>query len=198
MSTEESNETGPYPSFEEYRENRKGVAATDNARRIYWPLQGDFPSKMAYMKREGRNRRLNSLDDMEPLYEPETDTWHEIALQPLTTRKVSSITVGIRELNEWDGRWEAFHEECSESQKEYVTYGDLDDETRPYRMDGAEDGNWEEDSDTEFLIACCGKERPIGKGWKSIQVVPSEGQDFVTVKDYLSSKLTEHNSPATR
>lgn len=51
-----------------------------------------------------------------------------------------------------------------------------------------EDGSWEDDSDTEFLAACCGSERPWNKDVKLV-VLPAEGCDFVTIRDYVSGEF---------
>lgn len=85
--------------------------------------------------------------------------------------------------------WHGMHEGEWASQ-EYVTYGDLSDEHRPYVEEPKEDDemNWEEDSDKEFLIRCCGEDRPLGKQGQTLVVTPAAGSDFVTVHDYVSGK----------
>jgi hypothetical protein len=50
-----------------------------------------------------------------------------------------------------------------------------------------EDGGWESDSDTEFLVRCCGEDRPLRKAAKLV-VTPSAGNHFVTVQDYVGGK----------
>ncbi|KAJ6786649.1 hypothetical protein PWT90_03589 [Aphanocladium album] len=190
MSAEAASDSegeAPYPSLEERQMNRQGVGYVPETQRIYWPLEGVFPAKIAYMTPTGKLRRMKRLEDLEPLYQHENDTWHEIASLPFTTKKVSSMQLSLRELDDWEWRWMDFHRFCSEEQKEYVTYGDLDDEDRPYRSDGAEDGNWEEDSDTEFLIKCCGSDRPLKKKGRSLIIRPAPGKTFVTIRDYLST-----------
>lgn len=71
---------------------------------------------------------------------------------------------------------------------EYVTYRDLSDEDRPFANDPKEDGSWEEDSDTEFLVKCCGEDRPLRKRGIKLVVTHSAGNRFVTVHDYVSGK----------
>ncbi|KAJ3480461.1 hypothetical protein NLG97_g8067 [Lecanicillium saksenae] len=190
MSAEATSDVegeAPYPSFEERREQGHRFSCVPEACRIYWPLEGTFPSNIAYMNPMGKLNRMRNLEDLEPLYQPETDTWHEIASMPFTTMKVSSIRLSLRELHDWEWRWIGFHRECGEEQKEYVTCGDLDDEDRPYRSEADEDGNWEVDSDTEFLIKCCGKDRPLKKKGRSLTITPAEGNTFVTIRDYLGT-----------
>lgn len=59
---------------------------------------------------------------------------------------------------------------------EYITYGDLSDEDRPYANEPVENGSWEEDSSTEFLIRCCENDRPLRKRGLKIKVTPSAGK----------------------
>ncbi len=169
-----------YLSYEELRPG--GVP--DAMRRLYWPLEGEFPLNMFVMKQPRAPR------DLEPLFQPDdsgngnsnSGTWHEIASQPCTKRKVSSITARVPELDQWGPHWRDWHGEhaCPESGAEYIT----DDR--------------EADADAKVLIRCCGEERPFRKGHRSITVVPLEGSGFVTVKDYVCSTFnTETNNQVT-
>jgi hypothetical protein len=79
------------------------------------------------------------------------------------------------------------YDEC-----EYVTYGDLNNDERPFaqepeRQDGT--WSWDEPSDTEILVRCCGEDRPLGKRGLTLDVRPSPGNDFVTVKDYVGGEF---------
>jgi hypothetical protein len=78
------------------------------------------------------------------------------------------------------------YDEC-----EFVSYGDLDHGVRPFaeepeRQDGT--WGWDEPSDTEILIRCCGEDRPLGKRGLTLEVRPSPGNDFVTAKDYVGGE----------
>lgn len=130
-------------------------------------------------------------DDVEPYFQQTTGAWHEIAQLPLTEPKVSSIEASVFDFHDWEYNWLYWHgsHEGDRANPEWVTYGDLSDEDRPYATEAKEDGSWEEDSDTEFLIACCGEDRPLRKTEQKLVVMPSAGNDFVTVHDYISGKL---------
>lgn len=164
-------------SFKEFRSNGEAVYVTKIAHRLYWPLTGVFPATISVMKSS-----QGGLEEREPFCQSD-GTWHEIASLPVTEPKVSSIEASICDLDKWEFDWIAWHEDHEAA--EFVTYGDLDDEDRPYAREQKEDGSWEEDSDTEFLIRCCGQDRPLRKRGQRLLVTPSEGQDFVSIHDYV-------------
>jgi hypothetical protein len=72
---------------------------------------------------------------------------------------------------------------------EYVTYADLSDDERPYPTKMNEEGGWESDSDTEYLVRCCDEDRPPNReNIPTLVVKPSAGNEFVTVHDYVTGK----------
>ncbi|KAM0485576.1 hypothetical protein ACHAPX_001564 [Trichoderma viride] len=181
----------PYPSLEELRSSEERVIFSPAAKRLYWPLEGAFPSAISVM------RTSRSVDELEPFFRPDTSgsgsgTWHEISSLPLTDPKVSSVEASLRDLDQWESDWLAWHGDhtASEFNAEYITYGDLSDEDRPYANEPDENGSWEEDSSTEFLIRCCENDRPLKKRGLKIKVTPSAGNNFVTVHDYVSGKFS--------
>lgn len=175
-----AEQSSPHLSFKEVKSNGDAAYVTDAAHRLYWPLADVFPANISVMK-----SRRGGLDEREPFCRPD-GTWHEIASLPVTEPKVSSIEVSIRDLDQWESDWVAWHENHENHEAaEYVTYGDLDDEDRPYAYEQHEDGSWEDDSDTEFLIRCCGQDRPLRTRGQRLQVTPSAGKDFVSIHDYV-------------
>lgn len=169
------------PSYEELRSERQRVVFSKDFERLCWPLKGTFPTTLSVMQ-----TMRGALEDMEPLQRRD-GTWHEIAFLPLTEPKVSSIKASVRILDQYEPDWVAWHEDHEAA--EYVAYGDLDDDTRPFG-EQQEDGSWEADSDTEYLARCCGQDRPVHKRGLMVQVKPSAGKDFVTIHDYASGVLT--------
>jgi hypothetical protein len=130
-----------------------------------------------------------SANDLEPYFQPDVEgggsgAWHEISQLSLTEPKVSSIEARVRDLEQWEFDWIEWHfdHEAEESNPEYVTYGDLNDENWPDAK------KMMRDSDTEFLVKCCGDDRPFGKRGIKLLVTPSAGNHFVTVHDYISGK----------
>ncbi|TPX15622.1 uncharacterized protein E0L32_004320 [Thyridium curvatum] len=188
MATSHPLEEPPYRSYEELRRDRVPVFLSTAAKRLFWPLDGVFPAAISVMKTP------RSADDIEPFFRPDTGsggTWHEISQLSLTEPKVSSVEASVRELDEWEGEWLRWHENhaCKpDSDPKYVTYGDLSDEDRPFADEPDEDGNWEADSDTEFLVKCCGEDRPLRKRGIKLVVTSSAGNGgFVTIRDYVGA-----------
>ena len=178
----------PYRSFKELRDDDVHVLFSPAAKRLYWPFDGVFPTAISVMKTP------QTADDHEPFFRPGTEAggssniWHEISQLPLTEPKCSSIEASVYDLEWWESDWLEFHRGHSQT-AEYVIYGDLSDEDRPYPKDFKEDGTWEDDdSDTEFLIRCCGEQRPHRKRDIKLVVIPSSGSDFITVHDYVSGE----------
>ncbi|KAL2283091.1 hypothetical protein FJTKL_10196 [Diaporthe vaccinii] len=153
-----SDEGPPYRSFNELQYNPTvGVYFSPAAKRLFWPLDGVFPTALSVMKTP------RSADDLEPYFQqtPGGGICHEIAQLPMTKPKVLSIEVSIYDLEH--------------------------DEDRPYAAEAKEDGSWEDSSDTEFLIRCCGEDRPLRKRGQKLVVTPAASGYFVTVHDYVSA-----------
>jgi hypothetical protein len=179
----------PYRSYKELRSDHVHVFFSPVTKRLFWPLDGVFPTAISIMKTP------HSPGNLEPYFHPDTGdsgsgTWHEVSQLPLTEPKVSSIEVSVSDLDQWEFDWMAWHRDHTggEFDPEYVTYGDLSDEDRPYANGPKEDGSWEEDSDTKFLVKCCGEDRPRRKRGLKLVVTPSACNYFVTVHDYVSGK----------
>ncbi|EGZ71079.1 hypothetical protein NEUTE2DRAFT_131079 [Neurospora tetrasperma FGSC 2509] len=114
----------------------------------------------------------------------------------MTEPPASSISVSCADLDTWESNWVEWHEWHSEEKGEFVTYADLDDDVRPWAKEPQNEEedheNWEEDSDKEFLIKCCGEDRPLrtaAAGRSRLKVTPrgqgGEEGGFVTVGDYV-------------
>ncbi|KAI7775117.1 LysM domain-containing protein [Diaporthe eres] len=160
-----SDEGPPYRSFNELQYNPTvGVYFSPAAKRLFWPLDGVFPTALSVMKTP------RSADDLEPYFQqtPGGGICHEIAQLPMTKPKVLSIEVSIYDLEQWEWNW-------------------VNDEDRPYAAEAKEDGSWEDSSDTEFLIRCCGEDRPLRKRGQKLVVTPAASGYFVTVHDYVSA-----------
>ncbi|KFY31394.1 hypothetical protein V493_01145 [Pseudogymnoascus sp. VKM F-4281 (FW-2241)] len=177
-----------YPSYRELQSDGVHVIVSPKVtQRLFWPFDGVFPTCISIMKTP------YSLDSLEPYFQPDTSgsstsTWHEISQLPLTEPKISSIKVSVDDLDLWEEMWLEQHRGHTGPSAEYVTYGDLSDDERPYPTEMKEDGGWESDSDTEYLVRCCGEDRPLNsENAATLVVEPSADNGFVTVHDYVSA-----------
>ena len=121
------------------------------------------------------------MGELKPFFQLETSgrgrgTRHDISSLTLTDPKVSSIEGQVSELDQWESSWVGWHSNLATAQ--YVTYGALNDKGGPYANEAQEDGSWEEDLDTEFLIRCSGEDRPIGRRDFKRKVTPSADNNF--------------------
>lgn len=161
------------------------VRFVDATRRIFWSFEGDFPSAVSVMK------TALTPESLEPLFQPDpsegsSGTWHEICQHALTEPKVSSVRASVYHLEQYHEDWMGWHREHPWA--EYVTHGEMSDADRPFASAMREDGSWEEDSDTEWMVACCGEERPLNKDVK-LEIKPAEGCQYVTIRDYVSGEF---------
>lgn len=187
----QQNEDGPpYPTYNERKaKDRKPPLFERPFERLIWPIRGDFPFAIFVMKEPYQN-----VGDPEPLFNTETGEWHEIATQSITDKKISFVEASLENLNEYDDYWMEFHMEHAEhgdGNCESVAYGDLSDDLRGGVPDEErEEGSWRRDetSNKEILIRCCDEDRPLDKTNLSVEVRPSPGNDFITVRDYVGSE----------
>ncbi|KAI0397924.1 hypothetical protein F5Y17DRAFT_454510 [Xylariaceae sp. FL0594] len=197
MATPQETPPPPYPSYTALIRERKGRPVTINEcmDRLFWPLEGVFPSCVSVMRHP-----RGSKEALQPFFNPDNSnssgSWHACASEPLTEPKVSSISVSCLELEQWEADWVAWHDDSHhESRREFVAYADLEDDIRPFRREGVEDGEWEEeevddDEKKQFLIRCCGQDRPVRKKGQTLLITASgegEGEGFVTVRDFVGS-----------
>ncbi|KAK3938521.1 hypothetical protein QBC46DRAFT_389865 [Diplogelasinospora grovesii] len=182
----------PYPTYEALRAARQWVRpAPTSGQLLFWPLDGPLDTAISVMSSP------SNPDAREPYYNQSTGTWHPVAKLPITEPKVSSITVHVSELQDWEETWCDAHWDHSDPDApdafEGVEWGTLrnvneDDERDD---DGAEDGDDEGEGEGKpQLLRCCGMARPRGKD-ASVVVKPArtDGEEdggFVTVHDYLT------------
>ncbi|KAG9615893.1 hypothetical protein KCV04_g16058, partial [Aureobasidium melanogenum] len=132
----------PYPTFmERWIENNRAPRFTGGFERLIWPFQGEFPSAISVMTEPHQN-----TGTPQPLFDPETGEWHEIASQSITDTKVSYLEASLMNLDCWGRDWERKHMEHADpayDECEFVTYGDLDNDVRPFAEEPErEDGTW--------------------------------------------------------
>jgi hypothetical protein len=185
----------PYPTYEALIEQgrhgtRMPVRLSPPAQRLFWRLSGPLPTSLSTMSRP------HDPDSLEPYFQPSTSTgtWHAISQCPLTEPPVSSIAVGVYELEMWEEQWLEMHREHSsaaeeggeeeggeEESAEGVRWGELPDYDEEEDEEGEGDG-----AAGGHLLTCCGEERPRGKA-VSVMVEAAASHGFVTVHDYVST-----------
>ncbi|TPX15649.1 uncharacterized protein E0L32_004347 [Thyridium curvatum] len=178
MSTAEN----PYPTYEAAWAT-VGVTPNGAAKLLFMPVQGTVQSAIEVLSSPG------DPDTRTPYYNQAAGTYHPISALPISGPKVSSITVHVWELDDWEEAWLELHEHHSEPDAPPgaypgATWGKLSGSS------GGEEGEDGEDDEPE-LLRCCGQARPLGKD-AELTIKPSKGWDgqgggFVTVHDYVSA-----------
>ena len=180
----------PYHTYKQLRSDGVHVVLSPGAQRLFWSLEGVFPAAISVMDTANSPESLRSFLQQDVVNNDiDGDTWHEIWHLPLTEPKISSVEVSVYDLEHWEEAWMNWHRGHDEKYAEYVTYGELSDEDRPYPAEMREEGGWESDSDTDFLVKCCGEDRPLRKAVKLV-VTHSTANDHVTIHDYLSGEFS--------
>ncbi|KUJ15131.1 uncharacterized protein LY89DRAFT_685945 [Mollisia scopiformis] len=166
-------DTGPpYPTYESLRDAQKWVRSAPNSGQLlFWPLNGPLTSDLAVLSTPF------TPDTREPYYNETNGTWHPVSKLPITEPKVSSITVHVYELEQWEENWLDMHEGCSGAGGEGVEWGisehEVDDETEEVEL---------------VLLKCCGVARPVDKDYTIVVKPTVDGDEgFVTVHDYLTA-----------
>ncbi|KAI0191650.1 hypothetical protein F4808DRAFT_465320 [Astrocystis sublimbata] len=180
-----------HPSYDTLRLAHKPPMQTPEADRIFWTLNGPLHSSIFIVSRGSlKPYALGPPDDASD--PTPTTTWHPISQHPLTDPKVSSITVKVSALDDWEDDW------CSEH---YSHLFDPPEPEDPLVSDGLcfadlpgydpahdEEPVCERDGKPFWLMECCWQPRPRNK---NIQVIvrPLEGsgRDFVTIHDWIST-----------
>lgn len=162
----------PYPAFAALRAAQQAVMpSAAGAKLLFWPLDGPTVETSGL----GVTAGPTNPDVRAPYYDAATGAWHPVSQLPVSEPRVSSITVRVTELEDWEDNWEDLH--C-----EYV----VSDE-------GGGGGGSGAGGDS-----CCGTGRPVGKKDISVAVTGTggvgvkdggggAGGGFVTVHDYVTA-----------
>ena len=125
----------PYPPLAALRAAQQSVQpSAAGGKLLFWPLDGPTLETSGLAVMAGPT----NPDVRAPYYNAATGVWHPVSQLPISKPRVSSITVRVTELEDWEGNWEGTH--C-----DHVA---------------GEEGD---DSGGVGSIECCGMERPAGK-----------------------------------
>ncbi|KAH8199949.1 hypothetical protein TruAng_005888 [Truncatella angustata] len=167
------------PSYEAILSAHQSIHLTRDAKRLYWTLSGPLSTAIWVMEETFYHPDF----PLEPYYCPATSemgaaSWSPVSQSPLTDPKISSVTVRVDHLENWEDQWYDVHREHTEPDWDH-------DENDMFRWGHLLDYDPDEDEDgPEHLLKCCGEERPRKKSTSLL--VEAKG-DFVTIHDYVSA-----------
>ncbi|KAK4031243.1 hypothetical protein C8A01DRAFT_51600 [Parachaetomium inaequale] len=160
----------PYQTYEALWTSQTTVAGAPNsAKLLFMPVQGTVQSAIEA-----------------------AGTYHPVSALPISEPKVSSITVRVSELANWEEFWLNLHEEHSEPDAPDGAFPDA--KWGKLSVCGGDEDDEDEDEvevDEPQVLRCCKQDRPRGKNAK-LTIRPSKAWDgrdggFVTVHDYVSA-----------
>ncbi|RKU49675.1 hypothetical protein DL546_009789 [Coniochaeta pulveracea] len=173
---------GPFPSFEELVDAGESLRISPDAR-LRWALNEPFPQAISVMP-----ELLVDPDTtvFEPYYQENDNpgvkepSWHPISQSPLTVSKISSVTIRVDPLDDWNHYYMETHRQHAEPDVQYdpaqVLFGPLPDPQDEY----------ERASGDKNLLRCCGQNRPRGKGTNHLVIRPRSG-NYLTIHDFVST-----------
>ena len=168
--------SGAFPSYETIRKAQQPIRLSHNALRLQWTLEGHLSSAIRVME----NKFYHPNAPTAPYGDMTTSSpkWSAVSQSPLTEPKVSSVTVNLEQLNDWEDTWLDFHcghaepdELCADNDE--VRFGELSDISSD-----------EDDEGADALLRCCGGNRPRKK--KASLFIRASGE-FITIHDFVSA-----------
>jgi hypothetical protein len=165
------------PSYEDANVTPGLVRFTHDARRLYWTMSGPLTSAIYVMDDKWYDPEV-PLEQYCLQTQP-TLTWASIAQSPLTEPKISSVSVYISPLHEWEDDWMELHAEHGEPDEEdalgsdFIHFGPLPD----YSSDSDEEG-------PQQKLLCCGEKRPRKT---KVKLEVTAAGPYLTVHDYVSA-----------
>ncbi|OIW29558.1 hypothetical protein CONLIGDRAFT_680401 [Coniochaeta ligniaria NRRL 30616] len=132
------------------------MVTTRSAQRLRWVLDGPLETAIAVLK--------------QPYHDPDTTpepyctlqgnelVWHAVTQAPYTEPKVSSVTVSVTEIDDWEYQWSELH----------------------YRHTDPPDGDDDDEDEDDWPSECCGDHADT-------KLVVKATGEYVTVHDYVSA-----------
>lgn len=97
------------PSYEAFKDTQQFVNLSPDALRLYWILDGPLSSAIWIMESKFYDPSTTMKPYLLSISEDGTPNWSEISQSPLTTPKISSVTVHVNELEWWEESWLELH-----------------------------------------------------------------------------------------
>ena len=151
--------------------------------RLHWTLDGPLETAISVMP-----NAYYDPDELESARSPYAraasdggaPTLHPISPETITNPPVSTLTVSVSELNQWEDNWLMVHECHSDPDKDPEgNWGPA-----PAGADADASAGDSESNDKLHLLRCCGEERPWDPDNASLTVQPSG--DMITIHDFVS------------
>lgn len=153
----------PLPSFEELSRAKQTALLTKDAQRLRWALDGPLTTALSVMQEPYHDPEAGSP---EPYFNSQNGSWHAVSQTPYTDPKISSVTVTVWQLDDWEYQWVELHRGHS----------------TPPDHSGDDDDDYDDYDD--FPLECCGMQRPRPQ---NLSLVVRATGDFLTVHDYVSA-----------
>ncbi|KAE8860190.1 hypothetical protein PTNB73_07800 [Pyrenophora teres f. teres] len=169
--TPEPTEDNRAPSYETARTTHPEVLLTHDAQRLFWTLSSPLTSAISVMEDKWHDPDV-PLEPYCVQIEPSL-IWHSIAQSPLTEPKISSVTVSVEQLDDWEEAWW----ELRQDNDDIVPVGTA------FESDEDDDEDSDPDDRKRALRSCyAGMPRDV----KATLDVRATG-NFITVHDYVSA-----------
>ncbi len=145
---------------------------TTAGKRLFWTLNGPLEDAIQVARSEDYDPGV--FDSMEPYFGPDGSP-HAVSQASLLEPPVSSVTVRIGCIDDWEQRWAAQHWPCGElswnapDQNPGRLGPRPDDETRDPNL---------------YVVECCGQKRPWA--YETQLQVAAQGE-FLTVHEFVSA-----------
>ena len=156
--------------------------APNTTQRLYWALRGPLASSVAVLDRPPRE----GSHTFAPFYDAATGAYHPIAALPVSEPRVSSMTIHVQLLQDWEDNWDNWHFQHSEP--------GMESEGCEWGVLGGEQNAEDVDIDSLVPLRCCGDPRPIGKDASLVVRASNAGDEdggkdgsFISVRDYVTA-----------
>ncbi len=147
-------------------------AVSTAGRRLFWRLNG--PLENAIQVAPSEYFDPGAFDSMEPYFGPDGSP-HAVSQASFMEPPVSSLTVRIECIDEWERTWAELHRGCLDS--------DANTPDRNLRRRGPCPGDETLDPHI-YLLECCGQKRPWAR---DTQLQIAAQGEFLTVHEYVSA-----------
>lgn len=174
----DSGEGDVPPTYEAIHKSQQRIRLTRDALRLYWTLEGPLSSAIRVME----DPHYDPNSTLAPYFDQTTPSpsWSPISQSPLTEPRISSVTVRVEQLDDWEEQWLDFHHDHAEP----GDHNEGNDEVRFGQLPDYDPDEDEDEEGSEHLLKCCGGERPRNK---AVSLLVKATGEFLTLHNYVSA-----------